>query len=205
MATRHHPIVGPASLLVGVLLAVAPSGHGAPSPERAMAPEPERAPSRQDAAAAADVGFATAEQRSRWRLRGDGYEVEFDSQETRGRGESLRLALSPGAVYRDGAFGVASARLAVDEVRGQHLRLAAWIKSSAIAHGWAGLWVRVDGPGGVLAFDNMGDRGVHGTTAWSYVEVEMDVPPEAAGITLGALLAGDGTAWVRDVAVFLDP
>ncbi len=204
MVTRHHPIVGPASLLISVLLAGAPAG--APSSHRAPAPAgPERATSRQEPAAAADIGFATAEQRSRWRLHGDGYEVGFDSQEMQGRGQSLRLALSPGAVYHDGAFAVASARLAIDDVRGKHLRLAAWIKSSAIAHGWAGLWVRVDGPGGVLAFDNMGDRGAHGTTAWSYVEVEMDVAPEAAGITLGALLAGDGTAWVRDVAVFLDP
>lgn len=198
MVTRHHLILGPASLLVAVL-AGTPSGSG-----RLAAAEPDRAPSRQDAVAAADIGFVTAEQRSRWRLRGDGYQLGFGAQAMRGRSERLRLALGPGAVYRDGAVAVASARLAVDEARGKHLRLGAWIKSSAIAHGWAGLWVRVDGPRGVLAFDNMGDRGVHGTTAWSYAEVEMDVPPEAAGITLGALLAGDGVAWVRDVAVSLD-
>jgi len=207
MVTKRCPSSGPAILLAGALFfgplpTAGPSALGGPSPaSRTASP----VPTRQDPSSAADIGFATAEQRSRWRLRGDGYELGFDSQETRNGGPSLRLALAPGAVYLDGGVAVATVHLAAAEARGRRLRLTAWIKSSTIGRGWAGLWARVDGSGGVLAFDNMGDRGVHGTTAWSHVEVDLNVPPEAAAIALGALLAGDGAAWVSDLTLALEP
>jgi erythromycin esterase len=194
-------------LLSGCLFAA--GLFGLPGAGRTASQEPAQAPAQaagpQAASSPATIGFATAEQRKRWRLKGDGYDIGFDTEDVRAGAPSLRLALRAGAVYREGGFAVASTHLTVDQARGRHLRLEGWIKSSAIGRGWAGLWVRVEGAHGVLAFDNMGDRGVHGTTGWSRVEVELDVPPETAAITLGALLAGDGTAWVSDLAVSLEP
>jgi erythromycin esterase len=191
----------------------APVGAPARAAAQGVAPRPVKgAPAAPPAATAAattrtDLTFATEERRRQWRLGGEGYDVAFDSQETRpaGGGPSLRLALRPGTALAAKAFGVGTTRYPVDAARGRHLRLEGWIKTSAIAHGWAGLWLRADGPGGVVAFDNMGERGIRGTTSWSRVEVEVDVPPEASAIFLGVILAGDGTAWVSDLALSVEP
>jgi erythromycin esterase len=209
MVATHRLVSGLVSLVLGALLAggVSVGGLGSglqPSPGRPAPPEPGRAAPRQAVSSLAAIGFRSAEQRRRWQLRGEGYEVGFDAQESRTGVPSLRLALRQGATYHDGAFAVASTHLAAEEARGHRLRLVGWIKSSGIDHGWAGLWVRVEGTHGVLAFDNMGDRGVHGTTGWSRVEMDVEVPAEAAAIVLGALLAGDGAAWVSDLAVSLE-
>jgi erythromycin esterase len=209
MVVTQRLVSGLTSLLVGIQLAGGSPVLGlvgsrlAPSPSRAVPPEATRDAPRQEASSPAAIGFRSAEQRRRWQLQGEGYDIGFDAQENRAGAPSLRLALRPGATYRDGAFAVASAHLAVEEARGKRVRLAGWVKSSGIDRGWAGLWVRVDGAHGVLAFDNMGDRGVHGTTGWSRVEVDIDVPAEAAAIVLGALLTGDGVAWVSDLEVSL--
>src|SRR5947209_267405 len=45
-----------------------------------------------------------------------------------------------------------------DAYRGKRLRMSGHVKADRIV-GWAGLWMRVDGPGGTqLAFDNMRSR-----------------------------------------------
>jgi erythromycin esterase len=96
-------------------------------------------------------------------------------------------------------------RFPTEAARGKHLRLTGSIRTQDISRGWAGLWVRVDSRDRVLALDNMGDRGVRGTTLWSSIEAEVDVPAEATGIALGALLTGDGSAWVSDLMVVIEP
>jgi hypothetical protein len=60
--------------------------------------------------------------------------------------------------------------------------------------------MRVDGSGDppkLLAFDNMVDRPVKGTTAWQHYEVVLDVPDSAVGIALGVLLDGPGEVWLN--------
>lgn len=198
------------SMLVAAgLLAGVPWAAAAPAPAPAPAAPPAPAAAPQPAVTRTELGFVEPEVRKQWYLGGAGYEVGFDARETRTAGgpQSLRLAWRPaaGGVVQERSFGVATTRFPVEAARGRHLRLEGWIKSEAITRGWAGLWARVDGPTGVLGFDNMEDRGLHGSTPWSRVEVEMDVPPEASGIFLGALLTGDGTAWVGELAVVLEP
>jgi erythromycin esterase len=188
------------ALLAACLLAGTSLPAGAPALLAATAAQP--------AIARTELSLPTGETGKQWHLGGAGYEVGVDAQETRTAGgpRSLRLAWRPGtAVVQEQAFGVASTRFPVEAARGKHLRLEGWIKSDGITRGWAGLWARVDGPGGAMAFDNMMDRGIHGTTAWSRVEVEVDVPQEASGIFVGALLTGDGTAWVSELAVVVEP
>ena len=61
-----------------------------------------------------------------------------------------------------------------------------------------GLWMRVDGKRSqTLAFDNMQDRPVKGTSAWQNYEVVLDVPAGATGIFFGILLDGPGTVWMN--------
>lgn len=52
--------------------------------------------------------------------------------------------------------------------------------------------------GRVLAFYNMAERWVRGTTDWKRFSVVIDVPEGAAVIFVGATLVGTGTLWMDD-------
>ena len=102
-------------------------------------------------------------------------------------------------------FGVATATFPVKAAAGHRIKYSGYIRSEGITRGFAGLWWRVDGPGGkVLAFDNMNDRGVNGTTDWQRYEIELPVDAEARNINFGAIHTGDGTAWIDGLAVEID-
>jgi hypothetical protein len=83
---------------------------------------------------------------------------------------------------------------------GKRLRLTAFVKASAV-DGWAGLWMRVDGAAGhpSLAFDNMQDRPITGTSDWTRYDVVLDVASEATNIAFGVLLHGAGQVWIDEV------
>ena len=67
-------------------------------------------------------------------------------------------------------FGTIMQQFKADAYRGQRLRLAALVRSEGVER-WAGLWMRVDGPGRhSLAFDNMQNRGITGTTGLDAVQ-----------------------------------
>jgi hypothetical protein len=85
---------------------------------------------------------------------------------------------------------------------GKRVRLTANLKSENVQQ-WGGLWMRVDdanrphnGYSSSVAFDDMQDRPIKGTTAWRNYSVVLDVPPGATGIYIGFLLAGPGTLWM---------
>jgi hypothetical protein len=91
--------------------------------------------------------------------------------------------------------------------RGKRVRLAGYLKTRDVRGGWAGLWLRVDGPDAkLLAIDNMGDRLVKGTTDWSRHAVVLDVPEATVRLAFGALLHGTGQVWADDLALdVVDP
>lgn len=64
--------------------------------------------------------------------------------------------------------------------------------------GGGGVWLRIDSAdsGHHLAFANMWDRRVVGTTEWSRHCVELDVPDAAARVAWGFYLHGPGQLWV---------
>jgi hypothetical protein len=97
-------------------------------------------------------------------------------------------------------FGTAMQWLAAGPHKGSRVRLTAYVKTVDVAS-WAGLWMRVDGPSGMLAFDNMQTRPITGTTDWARYAVTLDVPASARGIALGVLLEGKGKVWVDDVVL----
>lgn len=61
---------------------------------------------------------------------------------------------------------------------------------------WAGLWMRADKESSVLAFDNMQERAIKGTTGWQKYAVVLEVEEEATGIAFGVLLSGPGRVWL---------
>ena len=80
---------------------------------------------------------------------------------------------------------------------------AVGIRQVRQGHDWAGLWFRVDGPNNgepqSLAFDNMQERPIKGTTDWTRYEIVLDVPEAAQRLAFGILLAGGGQVWMDDL------
>jgi len=102
------------------------------------------------------------------------------------------------------AFGIATARFPTEAAAGKRVHYSGYIKTKDITRGWAGLWWRVDGKTGVLAFDNMEDRGARGTTDWKRYEIDLPVAADVTNINFGALHTGDGSAWFDGLEVTLD-
>lgn len=63
--------------------------------------------------------------------------------------------------------------------------------------------MRVDGKAGQspLAFDNMQERPIKGTTAWRNYEVVLDVKADAIAIAFGILMDGPGTVWMNSAKI----
>ncbi len=102
------------------------------------------------------------------------------------------------------SFGVATGSFPVAQAAGKRVRFSGYIKTENITRGFAGLWWRVDGDSGVLAFDNMQDRGATGTTDWKRYELELPVAAEVKNINFGLLHTGNGTAWFDSLSIELD-
>jgi RNA polymerase sigma factor (sigma-70 family) len=105
-------------------------------------------------------------------------------------------------VAKADGFGTLMQTFAAEHYLGQRVRFSGAIKCSDV-NDRAGLWMRVDGPAGSrpLAFDNMWDRRISGTTEWQHHDVVLDVPVEAEAIALGVLLVGKGEVWMSDFDV----
>jgi hypothetical protein len=125
------------------------------------------------------------------------YESSVDS-EISYAGQPSAYLRSKNSEVQDG-FGTLMQDFSAEQYVGKRVRFSAFVKSQNIQR-WSGLWMRVDGKSGQtpLAFDNMQDRPVKGTTAWQNYEVVLDVPAGATGIFFGILLDGPGTVWMNN-------
>jgi len=94
-------------------------------------------------------------------------------------------------------FGTLMQSFRAERYLGKKLRLTGFVKSEGV-QGWAGLWMRVDKNFQVVAFDNMENRAIKGTSDWQRYEVVLSVPKDATGISFGILLAGLGTVWLNN-------
>lgn len=88
-------------------------------------------------------------------------------------------------------FGTLMQDFRADHYLGKRVRFSAFVKTQG-AQDWAGLWMRIDKGNQQVAFDNMMDRPIKGTTDWKQYDVVLDVSPEATGIFFGMLLTGTG-------------
>ncbi|MCB1037087.1 MAG: hypothetical protein KDD47_24885, partial [Acidobacteria bacterium] len=107
---------------------------------------------------------------------------------------------------RDGAspggFTSLTGRLPID-FAGRTLELHGFLHTVGVT-GFAGLWMREDGPGGSLQFDNMNDQGLRGTTPWKEYTVRLPLHPKARELYFGVLVAGAGTVWADDLRLLVD-
>ncbi|WP_437973987.1 hypothetical protein WMF11_36120 [Sorangium sp. So ce295] len=134
-----------------------------------------------------------------WSLAGSkpkAYNVGVDSKVKRsGKAAAfLRSVSDP-----DDGFGTLMQTISAVEFRGKRVRLQGWVKSENVK-GWAGLWMRVDGRHEhALAFDNMSDRAIKGTTDWTQYHVVLDADKAAESISFGTLLTETGALWIDDL------
>ena len=93
-------------------------------------------------------------------------------------------------------FGTLMQSCGAEKFAGKRVRMTGSVKSLNVT-AWCGLWLRVDlfGANQSLAFDNMHNRAVKGTTDWQRYSIVLDVPEEASALAFGALLNGTGQMW----------
>lgn len=96
-------------------------------------------------------------------------------------------------------FGTMMQMFKADNYRGKRMSFSAFVKSADVEN-WAGLWMRIDGPGQrPIGFDNMQNRPIKGTTDWQKYDVVLDIPQESINVAFGTLLSGQGQVWLSDV------
>jgi hypothetical protein len=91
-----------------------------------------------------------------------------------------------------GGFGTVMQSIDAERYLGRRVRFSATIRGQEITN-WAGLWLRVDAANGTTrVLDNMEDRPLRGTTAWTEAASVLDVAEDATSVHFGVLLAGAG-------------
>ncbi|NOY26449.1 MAG: hypothetical protein GXP62_11305 [Oligoflexia bacterium] len=123
-----------------------------------------------------------------WGGRGDGYKHFVDG----GAAVLERIAWSDAQT-----FGTWSRCVDAKALDGARLTLSAQV-NGWVARGRAGLWMRVDGPDGSLAFDNMSDRPLMGAIDGKQ-QVSLRLSDQAQRVCFGLLLRGIGRISMDDV------
>jgi beta-lactamase regulating signal transducer with metallopeptidase domain len=108
---------------------------------------------------------------------------------------SAFLKAKPSAIE---GFGTLMQSFSAEQYLGKRVRLSASVKSQQV-NSWSGLWMRVDKGSVGVAFDNMMDRPIKGTTDWHTYSVVLDVPQDATAIFFGILLHEGGEVWLNSV------
>lgn len=136
-----------------------------------------------------------------WSAADNGYRVTADSAVRHEGRYALRIQ-SEGEKLSGQTFGVATMRIPV-EFQGKVVKLTGFLKTENV-EGYAGLWLRVDGKQGTLAFENTSKENVHGTTDWQAYTIRLPLDNEARFLLLGGILPGTGTAWIDQLELTVD-
>jgi C-terminal processing protease CtpA/Prc len=135
-----------------------------------------------------------------WGPMGSGYSAKADPDEKRSGRVSLRIEPGPAG---NASFGAVAYSIPAS-YEGREVELRGFLKLQDVADGFAGLWLRIDGDGGSLQFDNMQSRNIAGTSGWTAYSVKLPLPAEGQAIVFGALLTGKGKIWVDDLELLID-
>jgi hypothetical protein len=126
---------------------------------------------------------------------GDQYQITVDTSIKHSGKASASLKFACGS--DSDAWAYLSQNIAADDFRGKRVRLSGWLKTNDVTG--ASLIMRVDGERQMLAFDNMDNRTIKGTTDWKWYSLVLDVPVAAKQIFLGVLPRGRGQTWADDL------
>ena len=122
-----------------------------------------------------------------------------DTMVARSGRTSLRVATSD----EPGGFGSLVSTLPAASYAGGRVRLTVHVRTDSLAAPGAAVWLRADRTAGEQsAFaTTQGRLSLTGTSDWSPVSVELDVPENATRLVFGALSMASGQLWVDDVTL----
>ena len=125
------------------------------------------------------------------------YETGIDSSQ---KYNNRKSAFIESTVSEPESFTGLNQAIKADDYREHRIRLKGVIKTKEVAK-WAGFWVRADDSSAkIVAFENMQNRGISGTTDWTPCEIVIDIPKSAKSIYFGLLLDGAGKVWMNDLS-----
>jgi transcriptional regulator with XRE-family HTH domain len=123
------------------------------------------------------------------------YEIGVDSDLTYKEKPCITIKAKPDPAE----FAALAQQIKAEAYHGKRLRFSAALRAQDIECR-AALFMRISGQNGkLLAFDNMRERPVSGTTDWENHEIVLDVAEEAEDILFGVLLSMEGQVWMADV------
>lgn len=124
------------------------------------------------------------------------YTISLDSIHVKSGRYSTSIVSKSSSDYKALAFTLP------DNYEGKKITLTGYIKTENVSEGYAGLWMRIDPS---IAFDNMNNNGVKGTTDWRKYEITLNMnPSKTKQIVFGGLLVGKGKMWLDDFKVSID-
>jgi C-terminal processing protease CtpA/Prc len=101
-----------------------------------------------------------------------------------------------------GAFSTITKSIPIDFV-GTTIELHGFLRTDDVSD-FVGLWMREDGESPGVAFDNMQNHQLKGTTGWSEYSIALPLRSEAKQLFFGFLVSGTGKAWVDDLRLLVD-
>lgn len=126
------------------------------------------------------------------------YSLGLDSSAYSGNHSGKIVATEEGS-----SFGAIAYRIPAN-FRGETIKLRGFIKTENVRDGYAGLLLRVDKKDRPLAFSNMDDRPVTGTSDWNVYEITLPYHDDSDAIYVGGILSGKGKAWFDDFEITID-
>ena len=96
---------------------------------------------------------------------------------------SVRLARDNGS---ERSFSTLTKQIPLNYT-GDSLELRGFLRTEDVSD-FAGLWMREDQDGAIVAFDNMQSRGLKGTTGWTEYSIKLPLRPGAQMLYIGALV-----------------
>ena len=112
---------------------------------------------------------------------------------------AVRIERTPGS---PGSFSSLTKSLPLD-FAGKNVELRGFLRTEEVSE-FAGLWMREDGLTPNLAFDNMQQRQLRGTTEWTEYSITLPVHPDGRTLYFGVLLGGTGKVWADDLQMLVD-
>ncbi len=86
---------------------------------------------------------------------------------------------------------------------GASIEFRGFLKTEGVTD-FAGLWMREDRDGAVVAFDNMQNKQLKGTHDWTEYSITLPISPDAKELYFGVLSSGTGKTWVDDLQLLVD-
>jgi C-terminal processing protease CtpA/Prc len=126
-----------------------------------------------------------------------GYSVSLDSVNVKSGQYSILIESMGDSV------DIQSIRLILpNNYEGKIITLSGYIKTENVTDGYAGLGMQIDPQ---IAFNNMSQNGVTGTTDWKKYEISLPMrPAQTQQIIIGGLLVGKGKMWLDNLNITID-